>query len=265
MAWRQLAKQVTSAYLRRGASVGIGGVAPRIAAPARTFSPAAPPAVADEFRALGLFRSPLARQGAQGVWSGAAVRAGAPNLGVGAFPLLAGRVARGFYPQLSGHKLVKGLGTGSTLAAVMLSSTKVAYADEQQQPSQGNGIIGPRTKRQITKLLPVIKKYQLPVGLVALIALGWQNPLGLFINILLLLYSSRPNLHSIYLFLREFRHGQTHQNTGSWKEEDVLTRKVDAKDYKLFSTGMVETAEGEVLHVIGILGSWWIYRVSHGK
>lgn len=45
----------------------------------------------------------------------------------------------------------------------------------------------------------------------------------------------------------------------------VLTRKVDTKDYKLFSIGTVESADREVLHVIGILGNWWIYRASYGK
>uniref|UniRef100_A0A0D9Y3U9 UspA domain-containing protein n=1 Tax=Oryza glumipatula TaxID=40148 RepID=A0A0D9Y3U9_9ORYZ len=272
MAWRGLARDAAAAYLRRGG------------APARVFSAvsrAPGPVVANpggELRAFGLFRSPMARRadafevpsaagrhGAQGVWSRssvpALVRAGAPNSR--ALPFLVGRVVRGFYPQLSGHKLVKGLGMGSTLAATFCSQ-KVVYAEEvAEQPSEG--LIGPSTKHQISKLWTIIRKYQLPVGLIALIALGWQNPLGLFINVLLILYSSRPSPYSIYLFLQEVRHGEMHQNRAFWKEEAVLTRKVDTKDYKLFSIGTVESADREVLHVIGILGNWWIYRASYGK
>lgn len=63
----------------------------------------------------------------------------------------------------------------------------------------------------------------------------------------------------------QVRHGEMHQNRAFWKEEAVLTRKVDTKDYKLFSIGTVESADREVLHVIGILGNWWIYRASYGK
>ncbi|XP_006643810.2 uncharacterized protein LOC102708838 [Oryza brachyantha] len=270
MAWRRLAKEATAEYPRRGAGLA---ASPRLTAPARAFS-AAPPAAnpAGEFRVFGLFLSPMARRagafgvpsaagrnGAQSVssrCSGTAFRAGVPSYG----GLLAGRMARGFYPQLSGHKLLKGLGTGSAFVAT-LCSQKIAYADEQ--PSED--IVRPSAKHQITKLCPLIRKYQLPVGVIALIALGWQNPLGLLINILLILYSSTPNPYSIYLFLQEIRHGETHQHPASWTEEAVLTRKVDAKDYKFFSIGTVETADRKVLHVIGILGSWWIYRSSYGK
>nr|CAB3476103.1 unnamed protein product [Digitaria exilis] len=43
----------------------------------------------------------------------------------------------------------------------------------------------------------------------------------------------------------------------------VHTRNVETKDYKFFSIGTVELPDGRVLHLIGMLGSWWIYRVSY--
>jgi hypothetical protein len=41
------------------------------------------------------------------------------------------------------------------------------------------------------------------------------------------------------------------------------TRKVDIEDYKFFSIGTVELNDGRVLQLIGMLGSWWIYRTSY--
>ena len=49
----------------------------------------------------------------------------------------------------------------------------------------------------------LVRKLQLPIGLMFLIVSGWQYPLGLVINILLLIYCSRPSRYSIYLFLQE--------------------------------------------------------------
>jgi hypothetical protein len=45
----------------------------------------------------------------------------------------------------------------------------------------------------------------------------------------------------------------------------VCTRNVDVQDYKFFSIGTVELPDGRVLHLVGMLGSWWIYRVSFVK
>jgi len=50
---------------------------------------------------------------------------------------------------------------------------------------------------------PLVRKLQLPIGLMFLILSGWRYPLGLVINILLLIYCSRPSRYSIYLFLQE--------------------------------------------------------------
>ena len=45
----------------------------------------------------------------------------------------------------------------------------------------------------------------------------------------------------------------------------MQTRKVDTEDYMFFSIGTVELKDRTVLHVIGILGNWWIYHVSYAK
>jgi hypothetical protein len=47
--------------------------------------------------------------------------------------------------------------------------------------------------------------------------------------------------------------------------QSVRTRNVDVQDYKFFSVGTVELPDGRVLHLIGMLGSWWIHHVSYVK
>lgn len=52
------------------------------------------------------------------------------------------------------------------------------------------------------------------------------------------------------------------QNHAVSKEEYMRTRNIITEDYKFFSIGTIELVDGRVLHLIGMLGSWWIYRVS---
>jgi hypothetical protein len=51
-------------------------------------------------------------------------------------------------------------------------------------------------KNEMTSLWPLVRKLQLPVGLVLLIFSGWQNPLGLIVNIL----HASPELESVFFF-----------------------------------------------------------------
>ncbi|TVU21616.1 hypothetical protein EJB05_31265 [Eragrostis curvula] len=247
MAWRRLAKEAMSAQLRRG------GVAPAVFAPARSFSATAAAC------SSATSPTPIGRNLLQNIWSrysSPALRARAAEYGASA----AERVALGVRPHLSGHNLFKGLGTGTALT-MMLQETAVAA--EQARPFKDiSGSPSGSSKNELSSLWPLVRKFQLPVGLILLIVSGWQNPLGLVINILLLIYCSRPSRYSIYLFLQEMRQREMGQNHVVRKEEVLHTRKVDTKDYKFFSIGTVELKDGKVLQLVGMLGSWWIYRVS---
>ncbi|XP_062214103.1 uncharacterized protein LOC133914803 [Phragmites australis] len=240
MACRRLAREAT-AQLRRGAAPPF--------APARDFS-----------SATAAFRAPVASPATQFLarYSSSSLQARASKFGAS----LAARVALGVRPQLSGLNLIKGFGI-STVLAMTLHQGKVNAAKEERPSKDITGPPSGILKNEFTSLWQLVRKLQLPVGLIFLIVSGWQNPLGLVINVLLLIYCSRPNRYSIYLFLQELRHREMHQNHVVLKEEFLHTRKVDTEDYKFFSIGTVELADGKVLHLIGMLGSWWIYRVSY--
>ncbi|KAF7035120.1 hypothetical protein CFC21_046040 [Triticum aestivum] len=246
MAWRRLASGASmAAHLRRG-------VPSPSFAPARAFSAASP--------------TLPARHALQGIWSRCSssapgFQARAPMLRA----LLAARVSPGVRPKLPG--LLRGFGTGGTAIAVMLYPTKVAEAQERpaKSPSEDITVLSPYSKQVLRKFWNLVRKFQLPIGLILLIVYGWRKPMVLAINTLLLLYSTRPDPYSIYLFLQEIHQGKVQQNPALWKEEVIQTRKVDTEDYKFFSIGTVELKDRTVLHVIGILGNWWIYHVSYDK
>jgi hypothetical protein len=69
--------------------------------------------------------------------------------------------------------------------------------------SQDNALLSPDTKQMLRKLWNLLRKFQLPIGLILLVVYSWKKPIVLAINTLLLLYSTRPDPYSIYLFLQE--------------------------------------------------------------
>ncbi|XP_047057287.1 uncharacterized protein LOC124663658 [Lolium rigidum] len=149
----------------------------------------------------------------------------------------------------------------------MLYPREVAQAAERPSgsSSQDNALLSPDTKQMLRKLWNLLRKFQLPIGLILLVVYSWKKPIVLAINTLLLLYSTRPDPYSIYLFLQEIHQGKVRQNPALWRDEFMQTRKVDTEDYKFFSIGRVELKDGTVLHAIGILGNWWTYHVSYAK
>ncbi|CAM0879773.1 unnamed protein product [Alopecurus aequalis] len=242
MAWRRLASDAAAAHLRRG-----GASSPPFA-PSRAFS--ANPTL-------------VGRQALQGIGSRCssstpAFQARAPGLGA----MLAARVSPGVRPKLPG--LLKGFGACGSAIAVMLYPREVAQAVERpaESSSQHTTLLSPYMKQMLRKFWKLVRKFQLPIGLILLIVYGWKKPMVLAINTLLLLYSTRPDPYSIYLFLQEIHQGKVRQDPALWRDE---TRKVDTEDYKFFSIGTVELKDRTVLHVIGILGNWWIYHVSYAK
>ncbi|WVZ72450.1 hypothetical protein U9M48_020909 [Paspalum notatum var. saurae] len=260
MACRRLAREAAAASLRRGATN-----AP--AAPARAFSAAA--AAASCSSRAPVAASPIRQSLAR--YSSPAFQPRAAEFGFG--QSLAARAALGLRQQMSGRNLLKGFGT-STVLGMALHQGK-ATAETKELPSRA--ITGPppgSLKNELRSFWPLIRKLQLPIGLVILIMCGLQSPISLVLNVLLLVYCSRPSRYSIYLFLQELRHRESDRvhwneeilkNRVHWKEESMRTRNVDAKDHKFFSIGTVELTDGRVLHLIGMLGSWWIYHVSYVK
>ncbi|XP_008654716.1 uncharacterized protein [Zea mays] len=234
MACRRLARDAVAASLRRSAATETTASTPAFfsssSAAASSCSSGAPVAGSPIRHFLARYSSPAFQ-----------IQPSAAGLG----PSFAARVALGLRPQLSGLNLIKGFGT-STMLAMTLHQGQVTAATKEQ-PSKA--IAGPPQGSLKTKLgsfWPLVRKLQLPVGLIFLIMSGLHSPLSLTLNILLLLYCSSPSRYSIYLFLQEY----------------MRTRNIITEDYKFFSIGTIELVDGRVLHLIGMLGSWWIYRVS---
>uniref|UniRef100_M8BIV1 Uncharacterized protein n=1 Tax=Aegilops tauschii TaxID=37682 RepID=M8BIV1_AEGTA len=125
------------------------------------------------------------------------------------------------FSAASPTRLLRGFGTGGTAIAVMLYPTKVAEAQERpaKSPSEDITVLSPYSKQVLRKFWNLVRKFQLPIGLILLIVYGWRKPMVLAINTLLLLYSTRPDPYSIYLFLQEIHQGKVQQNPALWKEE----------------------------------------------
>ncbi|XP_039808615.1 uncharacterized protein LOC120672341 isoform X2 [Panicum virgatum] len=114
--------------------------------------------------------------------------------------------------------LLKGFGISSVLG-MSLHQGKVTAATTEQ-PSKAITMPPPGSLiNELGSFWSLVRKLQLPIGLMFLIVSGWQYPLGLVINILLLIYCSRPSRYSIYLFLQEVRHREMGQSGAMWKEE----------------------------------------------
>uniref|UniRef100_A0A804QJ38 Uncharacterized protein n=1 Tax=Zea mays TaxID=4577 RepID=A0A804QJ38_MAIZE len=191
MACRRLARDAVAASLRRSAATETTASTPAFfsssSAAASSCSSGAPVAGSPIRHFLARYSSPAFQ-----------IQPSAAGLG----PSFAARVALGLRPQLSGLNLIKGFGT-STMLAMTLHQGQVTAATKEQ-PSKA--IAGPPQGSLKTKLgsfWPLVRKLQLPVGLIFLIMSGLHSPLSLTLNILLLLYCSSPSRYSIYLFLQE--------------------------------------------------------------
>ena len=81
----------------------------------------------------------------------------------------------------------------------------ISYIAERpaESSSQDSTLLSPYMKQMLRKFWNLVRKFQLPIGLILLIVYGWKKPIVLAINTLLLLYSTRPDPYSIYLFLQE--------------------------------------------------------------
>ncbi|KAK8946777.1 hypothetical protein KSP39_PZI006802 [Platanthera zijinensis] len=93
------------------------------------------------------------------------------------------------------------------------------------------------------------RKFQLPVVLLITVLLGWRHPIALAINVTFLLFCTRPNPMSIYMFVEQF----------------LYVKKVEVEDYKILCLARVEVRDFN-MDVIGILGGWWVFQTSrsHG-
>ncbi|MQL72591.1 hypothetical protein Taro_004916 [Colocasia esculenta] len=98
-------------------------------------------------------------------------------------------------------------------------------------------------KQDLDTMWELTKKFQLPAVLLWTVLFGWHHPIILAINVTLILFCTRPNPFSVYIFIEQF----------------LYVKKVEVEDYKLFCFAKVEVSDAK-LRLIGILGSWWILQ-----
>ncbi|KAL0927956.1 hypothetical protein M5K25_002184 [Dendrobium thyrsiflorum] len=105
------------------------------------------------------------------------------------------------------------------------------------------------------------RKFQLPVVLLVTVLLGWRHPFALAINVALLLFCTRPNPFSIYMFVEQLRQREMHKDPSLQKTKFFYVKKVEVEDYKILCMARVELRDLK-MDVIGILGGWWVFQTS---
>ncbi|KAG6524258.1 hypothetical protein ZIOFF_014164 [Zingiber officinale] len=136
-----------------------------------------------------------------------------------------------------------------------LTSKVADFIDDEVELAAPSG----RPKDTLHPFYTIVRKFQLPAVLVMTVLLGWRHPLTLFINVALLLFSSRPNPLSIYMFLEQL-HQRDNQNT-IWPRSKYGYKNIKVEDYKILCYATVELRDTK-LSMLGILGGWWVVHAS---
>ncbi|XP_020096940.1 uncharacterized protein LOC109716064 isoform X4 [Ananas comosus] len=161
--------------------------------------------------------------------------------------------------HLSGRKLFTGTFIGiSILGGLLHRPSNIAYAMDVDDYAEPSGYL----KDDLNTFWALTRKFQLPVVLLVMVFLGWRRPVTLVVNIILLLFCTRPSPFSIYMFIEQLRQREMRRDPSFHKTKFLYARNVEVEDYKLLCIGEVELRDKK-LHVIGILGGWWIFSVSH--
>ncbi|KAJ3694286.1 hypothetical protein LUZ60_009766 [Juncus effusus] len=166
--------------------------------------------------------------------------------------------AQGF--QSSGRKIFRRcvLGVGVT-TAILYNPSNVAYAmhDSAGELVGNSGDL----KDDFNMAWALARKYQLSLVMLMMLILGWRRPFITAINALIFLFCTRPNPLSIYLFIEHLRKREMQRDPSLGKTKMLYARKIEVEDYKLVCYGQVELRDKK-LHLIGLLGGWWIFHVS---
>lgn len=132
------------------------------------------------------------------------------------------------------------------------------YADmEVEEPS---GFL----KDDLHTFWSLARKFQLPVVLLITVLLGWRHPIALAINVAFLLFCTRPNPMSIYMFVEQLRQRDMGRDPSLRKAKFLYVKKVEVEDYKILCMARVEMRDLN-MDVIGILGGWWVFQTSRSR
>ncbi|PKA63907.1 hypothetical protein AXF42_Ash004917 [Apostasia shenzhenica] len=162
--------------------------------------------------------------------------------------------------NLSGLKILKGSFLGFSGATVLIyHHGSVVYAADDhysdiEEPSEF-------LKNDLYTFWSLARKFQLPLVLLITILLGWRHPVTLAVNVALLLFCTKPNPFSIYMFVEQLRQRDMRRDPSIQKMKYLYVRKIEVEDYKIMCVAKVELRKVKI-NVIGILGGWWIFQSS---
>ncbi|XP_078160324.1 uncharacterized protein LOC144555769 [Carex rostrata] len=158
----------------------------------------------------------------------------------------------------TGKKILRGCFAGiSMTSAIIYDPPIIAYAMDDYKIESSEGDI----TEDFNTAWALARKYQLPMVMLVMLLLGWRHPLITAINAVFFLFCTRPSPFSIYLLVEQLRRRDMHRDPSLLNTKMLYTRKIEVEDYKLVCYGKVEIRDRK-LHLIGILGGWWIVHVS---
>ncbi|KAI5074445.1 hypothetical protein GOP47_0010406, partial [Adiantum capillus-veneris] len=146
-------------------------------------------------------------------------------------------------------------GHGSILQAQEV--TDVAVTDGG--PSKDNLV---ESDEEFSPALFWLRRLWVPLMLVMTISMGWRYPLSLSINLLFLLWSTKPTPSSIYMWVEQKRLQAAARAQGLSRLKVQLSNAtmmthVEVQDYGFACIARVSSLSQKML-VIGVLGEWWV-------
>lgn len=162
--------------------------------------------------------------------------------------------------NISGRKLLTGTFLGlSAVTAMTLNESTVAHAMDGHYSNSGepSGFL----KDDIDTFWSLARKFQLPALLLITVLMGWRHPFTLAVNVLLLLFCTKPTPLSIYMFIEQLRQRDMQKDPRWHKAKFLYAKNVTVDDYKLLCLAKAEIRDVK-LDVIGILGGWWVFQTS---
>ncbi|XP_024532899.1 uncharacterized protein LOC112347027 [Selaginella moellendorffii] len=110
-----------------------------------------------------------------------------------------------------------------------------------------------------------IRKLWVPTLAVLTVILGWQYPVSLAVNLLLLVWSTKPTPASIHIWLEERRMEAAIQKQGLDRFKHQLNfslvKHIQVEDHLLFCLARVSGLTESIV-LLGFLGNWWVLHSS---
>lgn len=176
--------------------------------------------------------------------------------------------------ELSHHIPVKQfLTAGGIAAAAAFASSSSGYgsiihcqetAVRDDSPSTQDHCIDWDEER--TSLFLWVRRLWVPLLMVMTVAMGWHYPLSLGINLVFLLWSTKPTPSSIYIWVEQKRLNAAQRRHGVGRLKSQLSNAsmlmhVEVQDYGVACLARVSSLTQKML-VIGVLGDWWVLYSS---